>query len=75
MPPLSQLGLEGLRLFDLVRWGIAGTEMNNFYQYESAIPYAKLLRLPSAATYESPADDYYPVPQKEIDLGNGFIQP
>lgn len=72
---LLELGMEGLRFFDLVRWGIAGTEMNAFYQYESALPYAKLLRLPSVATYDSPGDDYYPVPQKEIDLGNGFITP
>ena len=67
--------MEGQRFFDLVRWGIAENDMNAFYQYESAIPYAKLLRLPTVAHYNSPNDDYYPVPQKEIDLGNGFIQP
>ena len=72
---LLELGLEGFRFFDLVRWGIAENEMNAFYQYESSIPYAKLLKLPSVAHYDSPNDDYYPVPQKEIDLGNGFIQP
>ncbi len=72
---LLELGMEGFRFFDLVRWGVSNTEMNNFYKYESALPYAKLLRLPSVAAYTAPSDDYYPVPQKEIDLGNGFITP
>jgi len=72
---LLELGMEGFRFFDLVRWGIADSEMNAFYSYESALPYAKLLRLPSVATYNSPGDDYYPVPQKEIDLSGGLITP
>ena len=72
---LLELGMEGHRFFDLVRWNIADQEMNGFYQYESKLPYAKLLRLPSAASYASPGDDYYPVPQKEIDLSGGLITP
>lgn len=72
---LLELGMEGFRFFDLVRWGIADSEMNAFYSYEAAIPYAKLLRTPTTAVYNSPGDDYYPVPQKAIDLSGGILTP
>ncbi len=73
---LLELGMEGFRFFDLVRWGIAQQEINTFYQYESAMPYAKILKTPtSVPPYSSPADDYYPVPQRQIDLSHGFISP
>lgn len=68
-----ELGLEGWRFFDLVRWGIAATELNAYYTYESAMPYQVIL-VPKP-TYASPAQDYYPVPQQQIDLSNGFIKP
>ncbi|MDX1954823.1 MAG: RagB/SusD family nutrient uptake outer membrane protein, partial [Chitinophagaceae bacterium] len=68
-----ELGLEGWRFFDLVRWGIAATELNAYYTYESAMPYQVIL-VPKP-TYASPAQDFYPVPQQQIDLSNGFIKP
>jgi starch-binding outer membrane protein, SusD/RagB family len=67
-----ELGLEGGRFFDLVRWGIASTELNAYYAYESPLPYQVLLKNP-VPSYASPANDYYPVPQQQIDLGNGLI--
>jgi starch-binding outer membrane protein, SusD/RagB family len=69
---LLELGLEGHRFFDLVRWNIAATELNAYYAYESAFPYQVLLKnpVPSFTTQK-----YYPVPQQQIDLGNGFIVP
>jgi hypothetical protein len=69
-----ELGLEGGRFFDLVRWGIAATEINAYYAYESPFPYQVLLKNP-VPSYASPAKDYYPVPQQQIDLGKGFIKP
>ncbi len=72
---LLELGMEGHRFFDLVRWGIAQTELNTFYQYESKFPYAKVLQVPNVPNYQSPAHDYYSVPQRQIDLGYGFTQP
>ena len=73
---LLELGMEGFRFFDLVRWGIAQQELNSFYQYESKFPYARLLRSPSVVPqYQSPGDDYYPVPQRQIDLSNGLLTP
>lgn len=69
-----ELGMEGGRFFDLVRWGIAATEINAYYAYESPLPYQVLLKSP-VPSYSSPANDYYPVPQQQIDLSNGFIKP
>lgn len=69
-----ELGMEGWRFFDLVRWGIAQTEISAYYTYESAFSYQVLLKNP-VPTFTSPAKDYYPIPQQQIDLSNGFIKP
>jgi starch-binding outer membrane protein, SusD/RagB family len=71
---LLELGLEGHRFFDLVRWGVAANDISAYFTYESAFPYQVLLKNP-VPTYSSPAKDYYPVPQQQIDLSNGFIKP
>ena len=68
-----ELGLEGSRFFDLVRWGIAATEINDFYTYENPFPYEVILN--GVLPFASPARDYYPVPQQQIDLSHGFIKP
>jgi hypothetical protein len=64
--------MEGQRFFDLVRWGIATTELNAYYTYESAMPYQVILK--PKPTFTS-AKHYYPIPQQQIDLSNGFIKP
>lgn len=71
---LLELGMEGHRFFDLVRWGAATTELTAYYTYESTFPYQVLLKNP-VPTYTSPAKDYYPIPQAQIDLSNGFLKP
>jgi hypothetical protein len=68
-----ELGMEGHRFFDLVRWGVANTEMNAYYNYESAFPYQVLLK--PKPTYDASKSSYYPIPQQQIDLSNGFIKP
>ena len=68
-----ELGLEGGRFFDLVRWGIVASELNAFYAYENPFPYEVILN--GVTPFASPASDYYPVPQQQIDLSNGFIKP
>lgn len=70
---LLELGLEGHRFFDLVRWGAAAADIQAYYDYESPMPYQVLLK--PKPTYASPSDDYYPVPQRQIDLSNGFLTP
>lgn len=73
---LLELGMEGHRFFDLVRWGIAEPELNTFYNYESSFPYVQGADdLRPKPTYSSPEDDYYPIPQQQIDLSKGFIKP
>lgn len=67
-----ELGMEGQRFFDLVRWGIATTELTEFYNYESPMPYQVLLR--PKPVFGTNAN-YYAIPQQQIDLSNGFIKP
>ena len=64
-----ELCLEGQRFFDLVRWGVAQTELTNYYNTEKV----KRTYL-SSATYNGPKIDYYPVPQTEIDLSKGVLK-
>lgn len=68
-----ELGMEGWRFFDLVRWGIAQSELQAFYDYESPLAYQVLLK--PKPTYTAPSDDYYSIPQRQIDLSNGFLTP
>lgn len=62
-----ELCLEGIRFYDLVRWGIVESVMNNYYATEKLKrPYL------SAGTYQSPKLDYLPIPQNEIDISRGL---
>jgi hypothetical protein len=72
---LLELGLEGHRFFDLVRWGIADNNLNAYYAYESSFPYQTGGMLDPKPTFSAPSDNYYPIPQQQIDLSNGFIKP
>lgn len=69
-----ELGMEGWKYFDLLRWGTAATELTAYYQYESTFPYQVILKNP-VPTYASPTNDYYSVPQQQIDLSHGLIKP
>ncbi len=61
-----ELGDEGHRFFDLVRWGIAAQTINAYLQYEGASS-----RLPTTlggATFTAGQDEFLPIPQAQIDL-------
>ncbi len=58
-----ELAMEGHRYFDLVRWGMADQVINSFYQYESAL--TSDLR---GAHFTKGKNEYYPIPQRQIDL-------
>jgi hypothetical protein len=64
-----EFGMEGSRLFDLVRWGIAGKVLNNYFSVES-----KRHDFLSKAHFAVGRDEYLPIPQEEINLTHGLYQ-
>jgi hypothetical protein len=56
-----ELAMEGHRFFDLVRWGIADTELNTYLAKVSV----KRVYL-KGAVFTKGIDEYYPIPQTEI---------
>ena len=59
-----ELGMEGHRFFDLVRWGVAAQEINDFLTYEKT----KLSTSYGGAQFVAPKNNYFPIPQRQIDL-------
>lgn len=57
-----ELGMEGHRFFDLVRWEVAEKVLNEFVQYESQVT------TDIRGANFSQTDRYYPIPQRQIDL-------
>jgi hypothetical protein len=58
-----ELAMEGHRFFDLSRWGIAEPTLNAFYSYEG-----KFTSDISQGHFTAGKNDYFPIPQGEIDL-------
>jgi hypothetical protein len=60
-----ELSGEGHRFFDLVRWGVAATELNAYLTYErskvSSSPFV-------GASFVAGRSEYQPIPQTEIDI-------
>lgn len=59
-----EFALEGHRFFDLVRWGIAADYINNYLT-------AEVSRIPNNLTgvkFTANKNEYFPIPQQEIDL-------
>ena len=61
-----EFALEGHRFFDLARWGIADVVMNNYFSSES-----KIRSVLTGAKFTKGKNEYYPIPQSEIDLLQG----
>ncbi len=58
-----ELGMEGHRFYDLVRWGIAETALNAYLAYDGSI----LTNALGGATFTS-KHELLPIPQNQIDL-------
>ena len=63
-----EFAMEGHRFFDLVRWGIADSVMNHYLATEST-----LRTFLTGAHFTPGKNEYYPIPQQEIDLSNGKV--
>lgn len=59
---------EGHRFFDLVRWGLAKTVLDAYFEVEKT-------RRPhlAGASFTAGKNEYFPIPQNQIDLGRGLI--
>jgi starch-binding outer membrane protein, SusD/RagB family len=60
-----ELAMEGHRFFDLVRWGTADQVLNAYYSREKAFRPLKL-----NAHWTAGKNEYFPIPQREIDNMN-----
>jgi len=59
-----ELSGEGHRFFDLVRWGVAADELNDYLSYESQYLVTKF----AGASFSAGKNEYYPIPQTQIDI-------
>lgn len=61
-----EFALEGLRWFDLLRWGVASQVVTDYYQYES-----NFQSYYNGASLSS-NDFYFPIPLAQVDNSNGL---
>ena len=65
-----EFGMEGPRFFDLVRWGEAEPTLNAYLAEESTKRDFLI-----NASFTAGRDEYYPIPQREIDFTGGvYVQ-
>lgn len=64
-----ELSGEGHRFFDLVRWGIAADVLNPYLQHDGA----KLASALGGATFTAGKNEYYPIPQSQIDIQGAAV--
>jgi hypothetical protein len=64
-----EFAMESPRFFDLVRWGTAAQTLNAYLDKEKT----RRAYL-SAARFTQGRDEYFPIPQREIDLTKGLYE-
>jgi starch-binding outer membrane protein, SusD/RagB family len=74
-----ELGLEGHRFFDLVRWDEAKATMDAYFAYVSGTSHPTIknkrpyLASPSVPVFTVGKNEFFPVPQRQIDLASGTL--
>lgn len=63
-----ELAMEGHRFFDLVRWGEAAATLNKYFTYEGT-----LRGYLTGANFVGSRHEYFPIPQRQIDLSKGTL--
>ncbi|AXP81131.1 SusD family protein [Mariniflexile rhizosphaerae] len=64
-----EFGMEGPRFFDLVRWGMAEPVLNAYLAVEKTRK-----DFLANAQFTAGRDEYYPIPQREIDFTGGLYK-
>jgi hypothetical protein len=64
-----ELGMEGWRFFDLVRWGIAAETLNEYFETEK-----QRRDYLQDARFQEGRDEYLPIPQQQIDFSDGSYE-
>ncbi|WP_010416701.1 RagB/SusD family nutrient uptake outer membrane protein [Anaerophaga thermohalophila] len=64
-----EFAMEGNRFFDLVRWGVAGEVLNEFYDEEAEeVAYYK------NAHFDENREEYIPIPEQQINFSKGVYE-
>jgi hypothetical protein len=63
-----EFAVEGLRFFDLVRWGIADQVLNSYVEKDQNFREAL-----TGVHFTKGQDEYWPIPQNQIDLSGGAL--
>lgn len=63
-----EFATEGFRFFDLRRWGIDGEVLNAYIEQDS-----KFRPFMTGAVYNPTQDDYWPLPQDQLDIQKGVL--
>ncbi len=66
---MLELGMEGHRFFDLVRWGIAETSINPYLEKEK-----NMNGYLAGAVFVPNKNEYFPIPQSEIDKTDHHLE-
>jgi hypothetical protein len=66
-----EFAMEGMRHFDLVRWGIASTTINAYLNQDRL--FRSLFTGAVPATFTANKNEYWPIPQGQIDIQPGIL--